>query len=215
MTNNILFVFEGEKTEKKITDNLTRYFFNKNTIIQCAFCTDIYQLHREIAEDKDLDTFILLKEKPKNTQALSAYNRDDFAEIYMFFDYDGHATVAEDAKVKEVLNFFNEETSSGKLFISYPMVEAIKHYSNSIDFKQLKVKAKENIKYKNIVHLNSDTIYRDLTVYSKEIWILLINIHLKKMNYIINDDYSIPKEIVSQYNIFLKQLEKYINADST
>jgi len=28
MSNNILFVFEGEKTEKQIIDNLTKYFVN-------------------------------------------------------------------------------------------------------------------------------------------------------------------------------------------
>jgi len=215
MSNHILFVFEGEKTEKQITNNLTKYFINENTIVQCAFCTDIYRLHREIAEDDDLDTFVLLKNKQQNLVALSGYNRDDFAEIYMFFDYDGHAPLADDEKVKEMLDFFNEETSTGKLFISYPMVEALKHYSDSTDFEQLKVKAKENVKYKNIVHLNSNARLRDYTAYTKEIWIDLIALHLKKMNFITNDEFSLPQENVSQYNIFRKQLEKYINVDST
>lgn len=215
MSNNILFVFEGEKTEKQITNNLTKYFVNENTIVQCAFCTDIYRLHREIAEDEDLDTFVLLKEKPQNSVALSPYKRDDFAEIYMFFDYNGHAPLATDEKVKDVLNFFKEETSTGKLFISYPMIEALKHYSDSTDFKQLKIKAKENIKYKKLVDDNSKPIHRDLTSYTRDIWIDLIAMHLKKMNYITNDEYSLPKEKNSQLDIFRKQLEKYINIDST
>ncbi|MBU0487255.1 MAG: hypothetical protein KKD31_04800 [Bacteroidetes bacterium] len=216
MPNRILFVFEGERTENQITDNLTtNNFFGNNTIIQCAYCTDIYQLHKEISNDEDLDTFSLLKEKPQNSHALSAYDRSDFAEIYLFFDYDGHANTATDEKIERVLTLFNEETSSGKIFISYPMVEALKHYSDSINFNKLKVKAKENIKYKNLVHFQCKKSLRDLTSYSKSTWIQLIELHLMKMNYIVNDDYSLPKSNISQNDIFLNQLEKYINVDCT
>lgn len=215
MANNILFVFEGEKTEKQITNNLTQYFFNGHTIVQCAYCTDVYQLHRAISEDEDLDTFELLKEKQQNKLALASFNRDDFAEIYMFFDYDGHAPLANDEKIKEVLNFFNEETSFGKLFISYPMVEALKHYSDSKDFKSLKVKAKDNIGYKKLVSEECNNELTNLTTYTQKIWIQLIELHLKKMNHIFKDDYSLPTESISQNDIFLKQLDKYVNIDSS
>ena len=42
----------------------------------------------------------------------------------------------EDEKLKEVLTFFNDETGAGKIYISYPMVESIKHIPES---KQAKV----------------------------------------------------------------------------
>ncbi len=146
MSNHILFVFEGQNTEKQIADNLLEnIFIIENTVIQCAFCTDIYQLHKAISTDEDLDVFMLLKEKHQNATTLAGYNKNDFAEIYMFFDYDGHAPNAHDEKIKEVLNFFNEETSYGKLFLSYPMVEALKHVSDEIEFRTLKVNAKEKI----------------------------------------------------------------------
>jgi len=199
----------------QITNNLTKYFFNEKTIIKCAYCTDIYQLHKEISEDKDLDTFILLKEKKQNTDILSAYNRNDFAELYLFFDYDGHATLANDEKIKEILDFFNEETSYGKLFISYPMVEALKHYSDTIDFKLLKVKAKEKIKYKKMVSEQCHEQLINITKYSRIIWIKLIKVHLKKLNYIVNNNYSLPTYNISQNDIFLNQLVKFINIDLT
>lgn len=215
MSNKILFVFEGEKTEKQITENLTKYFIKENTIIQCAYCTDIYKLHKELSDDDDLDAFVLLKEKPQNVSILSGYNRTDFSEIYLFFDYDGHAPLAEDRKIEEVVNFFNEETASGKLYISYPMVEALKHHSDSNDFKLKKVNAKNNIGYKKIVHDECKGTLRNLTMYSKKIWLLLSELHLKKMNYIVNNTYTLPTQNVSQSEIFHKQLEKYINIDST
>lgn len=34
MPNEILFVFEGEKTEKQTVDNLTQYFISENSVVQ-------------------------------------------------------------------------------------------------------------------------------------------------------------------------------------
>lgn len=215
MASNILFILEGQDTEKKITENLTKYFIKENSVVHCAYCSDLYLLYKEISEDTDLDIFVLLKEIPTNKTKLSKYNRNDFSEIYMFFDYDGHATMADDNKVIKVLNFFNEETTSGKLFISYPMVESLKHFSPKIDFKELKVKAKENIKYKQIVGYEAKNELKQITKYTKKIWIQLIELHLKKVNFITNEDYSLPMENISQDDIFSNQLDKYINNDST
>jgi len=86
MSNNIIFVFEGEKTEKQITDSLTKYFNDdENTIVQSVYGNDIYELYKIITQDEDLDTFALLKEISHNQKTLSIYTRNDFAEIYLFF----------------------------------------------------------------------------------------------------------------------------------
>ncbi|MBD3724738.1 MAG: hypothetical protein IE891_08170 [Flavobacteriaceae bacterium] len=213
--SNILFVFEGEKTEAQLVNSLSNFFFNENVVIKCAFCAEIYQLHNAISKDNDLDTFTLLKEIPQNKEILSEFDRNDFAEIYLFFDYDGHSTLANDDDLLLMLELFNEETESGKLLISYPMVESIKHFSDKIDFKHLKVNAKENIKYKSIVNSDCDNIYQNFSKYTFEIWKFLIVNHLNKMNFIVNDDFSFPKENYNQYEIFKNQLDKYVKIDST
>ncbi len=212
---NILFVFEGQKTEKKISDNLGQYFVNENTVIQSAYCNNIYQLYRKLSVDEDLDTFQLVKEIPENKEALAHFNRNDFAEIYMFFDYDGHDTLADDDKVREIIEFFDEETEAGKMFISYPMVEALKHYSESIDFRTLKVKAKENIRYKKLVGTEGQFEFEDFSIYTEEIWKMLIKLHLKKANYIANENYLFPEKYISQEKIFNGQESRYISVDST
>ncbi len=213
--SNILFVFEGESAEDKLVKSLTKFFFKDKTLIKCAFCAEIYQLHKAISADPDLDTFSLLKEKPSNREVLNEYNRSDFAEIYLFFDYDGHSTLADDNSLEMMLEMFNEETESGKLLISYPMVESIKHLSDKIDFKFLKVKAKKNIRYKQIVGSQCDTKYLHFSKYSKETWKNLVENHLNKMNYIVNNQYDFPIENYSQSVIFKNQREKYIKIDST
>ena len=215
MSNSILFVFEGEKTEKQITDNLTQFFVNENTNVKCAFCADVYQLYDKLCNDPDLDTFAILKNRAQNTSILSSYNRTDFAEIYLFFDYDGHAPQANDNKIKDLVTFFDEETDTGKIYFSYPMVEAIKHLSSSIDFKNLKVPATVNINYKSLVHSVGATHLKNLSALTEYNWKELIEMHLKKMNYIVNDFFTLPLSIISQLEIFSNQLTKYIQKDST
>ena len=46
MSNNILFIFEGQKPEKLITNSLTNFFVNESTIITCAYCTTIYKIYK-------------------------------------------------------------------------------------------------------------------------------------------------------------------------
>lgn len=215
MSNKILFVFEGLKTEKIIADSFTKCFPDKNFVVHCAYCTTVYNLYNKISKDEDLDTFSLLKEIPSNKEALESYNRNDFAEVYLFFDYDGHTSSASDEILMDILNFFNEETEHGRIFINYPMVESLKHYSESIDFKELKVQAKTNIKYKYIVSQECKKELIHFHLYTKNIWTQLIELHLKKMNYITNGDFIFSSEHYSQNDIFSKQLEKYINIDST
>ena len=41
------------------------------------------------------------------------------------------------------------------------------------------------------------------------------NIHLKKVNFVVDDNYVVPIKNIPQLKIFLKQLDKYINVDST
>ena len=158
-------------------------------------------------------TFALLKEIPQNRETLKKFTRDDFAEIYLFFDYDGHSTLASDDKLVEMLEIFNEETNLGKLYISYPMVESVKHYSEKVDFKTIKVAAKENIKYKNLVSNEADKKYLQFSKYTVEIWLNLIFAHLKKMNYIVTDDFNFPTQNCNQSMIFDNQRKKFINID--
>ena len=60
------------------------------------------------------------------------------------------------------------------------MVESLKHYSDSLDFKKLTVSAKENVNYKKIVNQQCSNIYIDFNQYTKDIWDILINAHLQK-----------------------------------
>jgi len=229
MSNNILFVFEGERTEGIITKSLEKNILNDSSFIKCAFDAEIYQLYRELNDDDFLDPFTLIKNRNAyNKKLLKDYSRIDFAEIYLFFDYDGHATHADDDKLKKLIAFFDEETDKGKLYISYPMVESVRHISDYNGFKDSTVKCKgKNCPYQDIceekeacfeephykfkVAKESIPQLSNINKYDGKVWKRIIEVHLKKMNHIVNDSFSLPKSIISQITIFSIQLEKHIN----
>lgn len=232
MSTNILFVFEGEKTEKVIVKSLEKSIFKDEKIIKCAFAADIYQLYAAFVTDEYLDMFTYVKAlNEQNAKVLKDFNRDDFSEIHLFFDYDGHATANKgkpgDEKIKEMLAYFDNETEQGKLYISYPMVEAIRHFKDHDSFKDLSVKCKgRNCPYqkscKEVETCLHEPHYKkqvgdecpemsNMHQYKTlSIWKTLVKAHLCKMNYVVNDCYSLPEELVSQLEVFEKQLEKYI-----
>lgn len=238
MLNNELqlFVFEGKSAEPNYVGSLERNFLGGKTAIKCVYGTDIYQLYKQMKEeDFAVDIVNLLKERnPKNAEVLRNYNRDSFAYVYLFFDYDGHSTLADDVKIVKMLNFFDNETENGLLYLSYPMVEAIRHYKDMGIFKDLVVKCKRGTKwesmkcpykrecdtleeclnephYKNLSSIDCNPRLLNINIYDKTVWAELITAHLFKMNYLVNDTFSMPQQIEMQKTIFEKQYEKYIN----
>lgn len=142
----IAFIIEGTKTEPLIISNLKGIFFNDIEImpIMLPACTNIYALWCRVNEDEDTDIIELVKEiacdqKYKyidraNEEDFRKLNKDDFSEIYLFFDYDGHNDnlpkgCNSDEVVKKMLETFDNETENGKMYISYPMIEAVKHFT--------------------------------------------------------------------------------------
>jgi len=212
MLNNVLFVFEGIKTENKIVESLEKNFFIGKTVIKSVFDGEIYQLYEQLQRDEFLDIFTILKERhPKNLDLFEKYSRNDFAEIYLFFDYEGQATKATDEKIEEMLSFFCEETEQGKLYISYPMVEAIKHIPEDREtFKDLMVLSNENIGYKKMVDQTGYKKYQDYRKYNKAIWCDLIDLHLCKANFLVNGSFEFPKDLISPEKIFEYQRLHYI-----
>ena len=68
--NKILFIVEGEKTEKQIIDSLEKHNFIPNKPFIYAFCNDIYHFYSKIktylTNDNSYDFFRELKRLDKN-----------------------------------------------------------------------------------------------------------------------------------------------------
>lgn len=217
MSNAILFIFEGEKTERRLLDNLRKYFLKEeDTIVYASFNTHIYHLYQEIKtyEDEPVDTVEVLLEllgkRHSNLASLEGVSRQNIAQVFLFFDYDGHDQHADDDIISELLAYFDEESDNGKLYISYPMVEAIKHVKTDVPFESVCVPAKQNIKYKKWVSEQCDQQYNQVGRYNTKQWQTLIDAHLCKMNGLMTDTFVWPSQYFPQSEIFDKQLEKHI-----
>lgn len=130
------FIVEGEVREPQIIDNISKIFFSHANykIITLPAGENIYMLWKQLKED-DFDTDIIEVLRESNVEVqkqLLGLSRDDFSEVYLFFDYDAHQTNLEntikDDVVYQMLESFDNETENGKLYISYPMVEALRDY---------------------------------------------------------------------------------------
>jgi len=225
-----LFVFEGAKTEPKYAEKLEQNFMGRRVSVKCIYDAEIYQLYKQLKNDGfALDIVNILKERSaENAELLKEYNRDSFAYIYIFFDYDAHSTMADDNKIAEMLSFFNNETENGMLYLSYPMVEAIRHYKDMESFKELTVKCKRancpytkdcgevdtcmnEPHYKTFVPNDSRKSLTNINGYDNDVWAELIKTHVFKMNYLVHDKFTMPDEIISQQTVFSYQQKKHIS----
>jgi hypothetical protein len=205
-------VFEGEATERQVWLSLNRFYLNGDhgPVVYGIYGGEIYSLFHKMKNDPDLDLFSLLKESPKNNGLLDGISKEQVSEIYLFFDYDGHAPAASDDKLNEMLNFFNEETDNGKLYLSYPMVEALRHLHPNVDFSSVVVDCKRNIRYKHLVSQATTRAYHNVGIYTDAQWQHVISEHCKKLQHLMVDEYELPDKYYDQPSVFAKQLEKHI-----
>ena len=172
-SKNILCVVEGEATEPKILKKLNAEFIARNSDF-ISIGTNIYHMYHKYTKEREevgdeIDMFIFLKKFDKN-DVLKDKSKRDFRAIYLFMDLDRHEPLSSRYLdcVPEMLNLFNNETENGKLYISYPMVEAFKHPISDINHQISKIelgsKYKTHVsaicdkKLENYQHLSKDTI---------------------------------------------------------
>ena len=217
--NYILIVFEGERTEEIIFNSLTEHFLQDKTnrIIYSFHCGEIYSLYNKLQKPETESLFFILKETLQMKNPVLKDIIEEYVEsIYMFFDYDNHAPTADDDKLQNMIEFFDDEFENGKLFISYPMVESIKHLKVGIDFKEITAISEKA--YKQIARNNCNDYLKQFGELKenkllKENWDYIINEHCKKANFIVNDSFEFPNNIIEQIEIFESQKEKYIDSN--
>lgn len=234
----ILFIIEGERRESEFLKTVSRLFFSGATRQRVIFlyCGNLYNLYHDIRRISDAGlpytTLGLLRDRALNLRKpneLEGISESDVSEIYLFFDYDLHhtdvnktLTIGEKNKeVSEMLEFFDDETGNGKLFISYPMIEALRYTKKLPDenFHSYMISVSEISRFKR---LSADFSYypdlkfamvnenAELSVIKAvwENWRMLIAQHVDKANQLCNGERGIPSSVesVSQKHLFDAQL---------
>lgn len=225
--NTVLLIFEGIKTEHSICNSLRKHFIDKpsQTTIQTSYGFDIYRLFKQLEQDDGLTLLGIIQEEldARQTQnkllseddltILRLEDSDTISDIYLFFDYDPHNRSASDDKIQTMLNRFESSTDEGKLFISYPMLESLRHIKNPQEQNTLyPINKVALLKYKGFsAHKdNIDLLFQDWGRYDLSIWSTIIVTHLKRASVLVNDEFTMPDSLIEQVDIFESQQSKHL-----
>lgn len=229
----ILFVFEGKKREPQLYHALERLFFPKETdCIICSFGNNIYELYKQITQLGDgADIVSVLRERLEGSEdnpLKDITTSSAFAEIYLFFDYDLHHCLPLEEinrRLREMLVLFNDETTNGRLYINYPMIESIRYTKElpDADYYLYTILKEQCGGFKHIAHdfsaydsLDFLTDIRERRIDATKLnWQHLKDMNVCKANYICCGSNTYPKQKsdIDQQTIFEFQLQKYINTD--
>ncbi|GAC1036966.1 hypothetical protein thsps117_17230 [Pseudomonas sp. No.117] len=208
-----LFIFEGERLERRYFASLERAFFpDQNNRLLATFQNDIYELYKNVSADDDLDVVELVKElNPSANQdnQLMQLRRDQIGQIYLFFDFEPADEQFGGRKLLDMLNRFNNETEHGKLFISYPMVEAIRDIDDAQEFLErcVAIEHSNGGIYKKMSAARGSLAFQDARKITDSEWRFLVEANLRKANLIIESENPLGP-VNDQASIARKQLNE-------
>ncbi len=229
MKSMILFIMEGVKEDPKLLKSLFAAYrevldFDENSVdkeVIVSYTSNIYSLYHELENlEKDEGFFAdLFPIVQKKNPCLEKYSKDDFSAIYLFFDLDIHGRGEESQRqLVEMAETFNNETENGKLFISYPMVEAAKicDKDEGLFKEDRKMFPLEMCKrFKEFANNHSRSA---INADSKENWNCICKENYRKANWILTNCDSIPDipslKGMEQEDILDKELEFVKNEKS-
>jgi hypothetical protein len=213
--SKILILLEGEKLDKNIIENLKDIHKFNDNIEVIIYKTNIHILYDHIKNEYGttwpVKIIPLLRKKIQNFNLQDS----DIGQIYLFFDSDMQAPQANNERLEEMFKYFNDETKNGKLYISYPMVEAF----FDIDFEQeeyyknKEIMGTDYVNYKSDKNVKVNILKHQDILKDKNKIDIIFKQNIKKLNYIINTDFSFLDYesyiYISEIDIFNSQVKKY------
>ncbi len=229
----ILFVFEGGKAEPTVFDSIGKLFLSGEElrIVKCRH--DLPTLYSNLVRnDYDLFRSLPLEENgitPPHGKRIDTL----FSQIFLFFDYDFQnriGTEKVDDILSEMLDFFDDETENGKLYINYPMIESLKYtkeppdaeYANYVATREECANHKfkgnaEKFAYAQAKAFRFIDLGKTEAEKVVENWQNLKFQNVCKANFLISGEYAIPedKTAVNQKAIFRAQVDKYVEVNES
>ena len=228
-TKRILFITEGKKPEKNLVKSVCNFqsdFFSHKIDYEIViFSTNIYSLYEKLKENQYEQTVEHICEL---SDGEFEYTSEDFSLIYLFFDLDAqHYKEYKDLEkiyieIEEMLNLFDNATENGKLFLSYPMVEASNYFherfinDDSINLITYPVFSELHFKDACKIFIKENGPFQIRMKDKNQIWLSLILyttyilFHLK-INSFIQEGLIDSKDIfLKQYNDFILPLERVL-----
>lgn len=196
---DLLFITEGEKDEPRFINKYLKVCIPNVEYTIYSYSTTIHTLAKGIFNkegeiDKDLDIKNVLKEQEQDLVKRRVLEKD-YTDIILVFDFEPHCNSPEFEKIGKMIEYFNDSSNMGKLYINYPMMQSYKHLKSLPDneFKDRKINTIDASNYKNIVDKESN--FKKMKGYNFPILMQIIGHHLMKVNYILNNKYLMMDKI--------------------
>lgn len=194
----VLVVVEGEKTDYRLMEQLFQIYQLDSEYEIIPFRTNIYVLYNAMFRNnspEDMDLAQTLKEREEDPERRKVLD-DQYTDILLVFDMDPQDSQYSPEHLSTMQAYFSESTEMGKLYLSYPMIEAFYHLVSLPDpaFHERLVAMSElrGRHYKQRV--SRETIGSDYRkfAHSKDEWSQAINHHIAKAKHICLSDDRFP-----------------------
>lgn len=223
-----LYIMEGKSPDCNVLKRLQAAFpeelsdISENKIV-VTYASNIYELYKKLKNlesetDFFADIFEVLKENEQNREILSNYTRESFWQIFLFFDLDIHGkdVNAASQEVSELIDYFNDETENGKIYINYPMVEVstICNKSSGLlgrDRCLIPIEKCLNDGFKKLANEINKSDPDVCRLNTQENWILICKHNYQKANWIISDG-NLPSQGITLNNLGQREI---FNGEST
>lgn len=151
----ILMLVEGEKMDVKLMTHLLEVYGLNDGYEIVSYNTNIYTLYNQMFADHDpaaYDLVQVLKARETNANKKAVFDQA-FSDILLVFDLDAHAPDFSPEKIREMVDYFQESSDMGKLYLNYPMAESFYHMQSipDPDYSSYTASITEGRKYKERV----------------------------------------------------------------
>ncbi len=214
------FIVEGLDRDYRFINRMVEVFFKgkyESITISLPAGENIYMLYEKLKKDNfETDLIELLREDDNNPtaqKALIGIERQSIDEIYLFFDYDIHQENLPNGQnpievLQQMLDFYDNETENGKLYLNYPMVEALYDYQDGYcePFTTCKYPIEKIPEYKTVTGSGSPSSRHML---HHDDWRKVISVFGLRIQCLFEVDritHSFYRDYVSTVSIFEKQI---------
>lgn len=195
--NKVLFIVEGDSDEVKFLKNMLEKCFAQQNFQIYSYKTNIHVLAQVLYndypdfEDDEIDIKLVLRSSEQNEYKREILSQE-YRDVFLIFDFDPQHDTPHFDTVRRMLSFFSDSTDRGKLFINYPMMQSFKHFCVLPDdtFAYRKVNREQISHYKELV--GNESQFTDITKYSYITFVSLAVHHLRKANYLLTGQYTLP-----------------------
>jgi len=215
---NILPLVEGESAEVKLFERILTCFpeieINPDNIL--VYKTNLWTLNTDLKDafgddwhtQEEIDFLDFLKSSNRIKKQIENLDTAKITDIFLIFDYERQEPKFNAEQLEKILEFFNNSTENGQLYINYPMIESYKHLKKPLpdtDYLDRICKCniltnshKKNNQYKKVV--GEESGFTDLRKIEAEDLRQFIIHNLCKASYITSKNKKeISKEIAYDY----------------